>query len=131
MAYLKPPWITKHIFNPIAMKLGMGGAATLSIPGRTSGETKSVPVIPVDYKRKTYIVSTRGDSEWVRNLRSAGKGTLKTKKGERPFRAKEVPVDQRQPIIDAYLQKAGRSASGYFKHLPNPEDHPVFRLDLP
>lgn len=129
MAYVKPPWITQHIFNPIAMRLGMGGATTLAIAGRSSGNVRTVPVIPVEHKKKTYLVSTRGESEWVRNLREAGEGELRGKGGTQRFRATELPVDQRPPIIEAYKQKAGKTVEGYFKHLPSAEDHPVFRVD--
>lgn len=129
MAYIKPPWITQHLFNPIAMRLGMGGATTLVVAGRASGEPRTVPVIPVDYKKKTYLVSTRGESEWVRNLRNAGEGELRGKGGNRRFRATEVPVDKRQPIVDAYKEKAGKTVEGYFKHLPEVDDHPVFRVE--
>ena len=46
------------------------------------------------------------------------------------FRAVEIPVEQREPIIAAYREVAGRSVTGYWKKLPDPADHPVFRIDL-
>ena len=73
MAYLKPPAVTRKLFNPLAMRLGLGGSVTLAVAGRTSGVTRQVPVIPVEHDGGRYIVSTRGESDWVRNARSAGR----------------------------------------------------------
>ena len=73
MAYLKPPLFAKRVFNPLAMRFGISGTETLVVPRRRSGEPQRVPVIPVDYQGARYIVSTRGESDWVRNLREAGK----------------------------------------------------------
>lgn len=129
MAYLKPPLMTRRVFNPLAMRFGLGGATTLVVPGRRTGAPLRVPVIPVAHEGSRYLVSTRGESDWVRNLRAAGAGELSTKKGAEPFRAVELPVDERAPVLEAYRAKAGRMVSGYFAKLPDPGDHPVFRLE--
>jgi hypothetical protein len=42
-----------------------------------------------------------------------------------------MPAPQRQPILTAYQQKAGRAVVGYFRKLPDPADHPVFALTEP
>ena len=41
----------------------------------------------------------------------------------------EVPVGERPPVIDAYRELAGRTVAAYWKKLPDPADHPVFRLE--
>jgi len=38
-------------------------------------------------------------------------------------------VDRRAPVIDAYRVKGGRAVAGLFVKLPDPADHPVFRVD--
>lgn len=125
MAYLAPPWFTRKVFNPIAMRLGISGTKALTVPGRRSGRPMSVPVIPVEHDGARYVVSTRGEADWVRNLRASGRGEL----GSEPVRAMELPVDRRPPVIEAYRAKAGRTVAGYWTTLPDPADHPVFRLD--
>lgn len=129
MAYLKPPMFTQRVFNPIAMRLGLAGATTLAVRGRITGREQTIPVIPVEVNGTRYIVSTRGESDWVRNLRAAGTVELRSKNVTERFRATEVPTAERPPIIAAYLKAAGRTASGYWKTLPDPADHPTFRLD--
>src|SRR3989442_1464784 len=129
MAYLKPPLVTRRLFNPLAMKFGIGGSVTLAVPGRRSGEPLQVPVIPVEYGGARYLVSTRGETDWVRNLRAAGKGELRSGGKTEVFRATEVPVEERPPILGAYRQKAGKTVDAYFAKLPDPADHPVFRIE--
>lgn len=129
MAYLKPPAVTSKLFNPLAMRLGIGGSATLAVPRRSSGTTQQVPVIPVEHGGARYIVSTRGESQWVRNARSAGSVELRQRGRSERFTATEIPVAERQAVLDAYRAKAGRMVDTYWKRLPDPADHPTFRLD--
>ena len=130
MAYEKPPLIVRSVFNRIAMATGISGTMTLVAPGRRTGEPARVPVIPVDHDGARYVVSTRGESDWVRNVRSAGSLEL-AGRGRAPqrYRAVEVPVDQRPPIIAAYRNRAGRTVEVYWRKRPEPADHPTFRLE--
>jgi hypothetical protein len=125
MAYLKPPAFTTKVFNPLAMRFGIGGSTELAVPRRRTGTTQKVPVVPVDVDGARYVVSARGESDWVRNVRAAGCLEL----GGRAFAATEVPVDERGPIITAYRARAGRAVAPYWKQLPDDADHPTFRLE--
>ena len=129
MAYLKPPAFTRRVFNPIAMKFGLAGTKTLAVPRRRTGEIQHVPVITVEHGGARYLVSTRGESDWVRNLRAAGQAELSERGGTERIQAIEVPVAERPPIIAAYQDRAGKMVESYFKKLPEPADHPVFRIE--
>jgi hypothetical protein len=124
MAYLKPPVFTKKVFNPVAMRLGLSGTEPLAVRSRKTGDVQRIPVIPVDHDGDRYVVSTRGESDWVRNCRAAGRVEL----GGDPYRIEELPLAEREPVIAAYRDKAGKAVAGYWKKLPEPGDHPVFRL---
>jgi len=128
VAYLKPGAVTRKVFNPLAMKLGFWNVETLTVPRRKSGEPQSVPVIPVDHDGARYIVSTRGESDWVKNLRAAGGGELKRKGQAEKVQVVELPVEERPPVISAYRAKVGKEVQQYFEKLPDPADHPVFRI---
>lgn len=128
MAYLKPPWFTARVFNKIAMATGISGSERLTLTARSSGRPQEIPVITVDVDGIRYLVSTRGESEWVRNVRANPTVTLATKVGTARFTATEVPVLQRDPVLTAYRAKAGKTVDGYFAKLPDPADHPVFSL---
>jgi hypothetical protein len=125
MAYLKPKPFVKHVFNPMAKRFGISGAHTLAVKRRQTGETQEIPVIPAEHEGSRYIVSTRGESDWVRNMRAAGGCEID---GE-PFTATELPPEEREPVIAAYRQTAGKMVDGYWKKLPDAKDHPVFRID--
>jgi deazaflavin-dependent oxidoreductase (nitroreductase family) len=129
MAYLKPPAFTRRFANPLAMRLNAHGGATLTVVGRRTGEARRVPVIPVEVGGSRYLVSPYGESEWVRNLRAAGKGELSRKGRTEAFDAVEVPVDQRSPVIARYREVAGRVVSPCFTKLPDTRDHPVFKVE--
>lgn len=124
MAYLKPPWFTHGVFNKIAMATGIGNTETLTVTGRRSKQPQRIPVIPVDVAGTKYLVSTRGESEWVKNMRADPNVTL----GSTPYVAREIAEQDRLPVLTAYRQKAGRVVTGYFRKLPREADHPVFVL---
>ena len=129
MAYLKPPAFTRHVVNPLVSRLQTGGVATLTVPGRRTGRARTVPVIPVEVEGIRYLVSPYGESQWVGNLRAAGKGTLARKGKVETFQAGEVAVPGRAAVIAAYRKVCGRAVDPCFTKLPDPGDHPVFRVD--
>jgi deazaflavin-dependent oxidoreductase (nitroreductase family) len=128
MAYLKPNWFTAKIFNPIARTTGMSGSETLTVTKRGSKESQKIPVITVDVDGTKYLVSTRGESQWVKNVRANPTVTISNKSGTATYAVTEVPAQSRQPILSAYQKKNGRMVEGYFRNLPDETDHPVFAL---
>src|SRR5271165_702227 len=128
MAYLKPPWFTVKVFNRIAMATGVSNSETLTVTKRGSREPQKIPVITVDVGGTKYLVSTRGESQWVKNVRANPNVTLTNKSGTTGYVARETPEQDRQPILTAYREKAGRAVEGYFRQLPRETDHPVFSL---
>ena len=128
MAYLKPPWFTVKVFNKIAMATGISGTETLTLTARDSGGQQQIPVISVDVDGIRYLVSTRGESQWVKNVRSNPVVTLADRTVAARFTASEVPLVDRPRLLQAYRAKAGKTVDGYFAKLPDPADHPVFRL---
>ena len=129
MAYLTTAFFVQRVFNPLAKRFGIGGAETLVVPGRRTGHPTTTPLIPVEHGGARYLISTRSESEWVRNLRAAGGGELGRGGAAKHFLATEIPAAERPQIIAAYRQKAGKTTETYFKKLPDAADHPIFRLE--
>ena len=134
MAYLKPGTSTK-VFNELARRVAnvvpLWDVHTLQVARRQQGgQPQEIPVIPVQVDGQLYIVSTRGEADWVRNVRAAGRVRLGQKGTFVDYVSTEVPVDEREPVITAYRRKAGREVEQYWKKLPDPADHPLFRLTL-
>jgi deazaflavin-dependent oxidoreductase (nitroreductase family) len=122
MAYLKPPWFTRAVFNKIALVTGMSNTEKLTVTRRRSKQPQEVPVITVDVGGTKYLVSTRGEAEWVKNVRADPNVRI----GSTAYVAREIPEQDRQAVLTAYREKAGRAVDGYFKRLPREADHPVF-----
>ena len=125
--YLKPGWLTSRVLNPLLMRVGM--IPTLAVRGRTSGEWRIVPVNVLELDGQRYLVAPRGDTQWVRNLRATGRGELRRRGSVEPFRAIEIPDNEKPRVIEAYLARWGYQVKGYFKALPDLADHPVFRIE--
>ncbi len=124
MAYLKPPWFVRKIFNRFAMATGVGNSQTLTVIRRVSKQPQQIPVVVPEVGGVKYLVSTRGEAEWVRNVRA----DPNVKLGDTRYVASEVPVEERAPIIAAYRPLAGKVVEGYWKELPADADHPTFAL---
>ena len=121
------PWLVKNIINPLMLLTG--GLPILAVRGRRSGKMRRTPINVLHIDGAHYLTSPRGETGWSRNLRVSGDCELKIKGAARRFRASEVPPNERGPIIAAYLEKWGNQTRDQFEKLPDPVDHPTFRLD--
>ena len=129
--YRRPDVFTRKVMQPLFAALGV--TPTLTVRGRTTGRSYRFPVLPLDFQGSRYVVAPRGNTQWARNLRVAGEAELKDRRGKRRVRATEIPPAERRPIVDAYVEKYGSFYGGYvkreFEAIPDPANHPVFRLD--
>lgn len=126
MAYLKPDGFTQKVMNPLLR--GLGVKPTLAVRGRKSGEWRTVPVNVLEVDGARYLVAPRGETEWVRNLRAAGGGEIRRRGKHEEFTATEVPPGERAPLIAAYRDRWDREVKKLFEQLPDPADHPTFRI---
>jgi len=125
-------WLARH-------GLSLFGAAELSVPGRASGALRRVPVNPLALEGTRYLVSARGNAQWVRNLRAAGGGQLRKGRGTRPFTAAELPEgEEKEAVLRAYLKRWGWEVGAFFDGVTAVSSdtelariapmHPVFRI---
>ncbi|MFJ2742431.1 nitroreductase family deazaflavin-dependent oxidoreductase [Streptomyces sp. NPDC087440] len=120
--------------------LSVLGTAELSVLGRKSGEWRRVPVNPLPYENGPYLVSARGHSEWVRNMRAAGGGRLQVGRRTQEFTVVELPDAEKPVILRSYLKKWGWEVGRFFgdvnadstdaELLAAAPKHPVFRITL-
>jgi deazaflavin-dependent oxidoreductase (nitroreductase family) len=140
--YIKPTGIDA-IFNGAVgwltrIGLPMAGSRVLSVRGRTSGEWRSTPVNPLRIDRQRYLVSPRGHTQWVRNIRVSGEGRLASGRRVEQFRVEEVPDDEKPPVLRAYLKAWAWEVGRFFENVDasSPDerlreiapDFPVFRI---
>ena len=119
---LAPDAVTRRVLNPIVsglarLGLGVRGARVLEVPGRTTGEIRTVPVNPLSLDGRRYLVAPRGHTQWVRNLRVAGRGGLRKGRRVETFTAREVADEEKAPIIRAYLDAWAFEAGAFFDGL--------------
>ncbi len=128
--YLKPPWMQRHVGNRLAPLFGRSMVSRLSVRGRTSGQWRTVPVAVLEYEGERYLVSYRGLSDWALNLRASPDCRLTARGRTEDLTTEEVPEAERPPIMAAYREKYGSmpTVSSVLTALPDPADHPVFRL---
>ena len=67
-----------------------GPVNVITVTGRTSGQPRSTPVTPWTVDGKRYVVAAIGTSDWARNARAAGKGTLTSGRTTTRVRLTEV-----------------------------------------
>jgi deazaflavin-dependent oxidoreductase (nitroreductase family) len=108
--YRPPGWFTRNVSNrAIAFLTRHGvsvlGSRVLAVKGRTSGQWRTTPVNLLELGGRRYLVSPRGEGQWVRNLRAAGVGELRVGKKVEPFRAVELPDDDKADVLRAYLKR--------------------------
>ena len=125
--YLRPGFVVARILNPIVRAFGL--APTLAVRGRKTGRWRIVPVNVLELEGRRYLVAPRGETEWARNLRAAGAGEFRKRGKAEPFRATELPVEERPPVIAAYRDRWDRQVKSQFEALPEAADHPVFRIE--
>ena len=129
-AYIRQPWAARAIGGRMARLFRPSTVRLLSVPGRTTGRWRSVPVVVLEHDGHRYLVAAYGDTEWSRNLRAAGIGRLGGRGPVEEFTTTEVPTEQRPTLISAYLQQFGKlpTVASTFRALPDPADHPTFRI---
>jgi deazaflavin-dependent oxidoreductase (nitroreductase family) len=143
--YRQPGWFTRNVFNRFVAWLtrrgvSVWGSRVLEVPGRTSGEPRQVPVNLLSLDGREYLVSPRGNGQWVRNVRANG-GELDLLLGRaRTHRvATEVADADKVEVLRAYLKRWKAEVGVFFDGVSagSTDDeiaaiapkHPVFLLD--
>ncbi|MFF4084071.1 nitroreductase family deazaflavin-dependent oxidoreductase [Streptomyces sp. NPDC001777] len=127
-------WLARH-------GISLQGSAELSVRGRKSGQMQRIPVNPHTHEGGQYLVSARGHSQWVRNMRAAGGGELRVGRKVRAFDAVEIADDaEKAMIVRTYLEQWGWQVNEYFRGVTAKStdaeilaacpDHPVFRFTV-
>lgn len=141
--YRAPGWFTRHVMNRgVAFLTRHGvsvlGSRVLAVKGRTSGEWRTTPVNLLELDGRRYLVSPRGEGQWVRNLRVAGSGELRVGKKVEAFRAHELDDDEKVAVLRRYLKRWKFEVGAFFEGVgPDSTDeqlrsiaprHPAFEV---
>jgi deazaflavin-dependent oxidoreductase (nitroreductase family) len=117
----------RRVFGRILWRAGI--SAVLEVPGRRTGKPVRVTLAPWEVDGTRYLMSQYGLTDWVRNLRAAGRGQLHYKDRTETFTTIEVDGEERDQVIAAFHGKADKLLNRDFDRLPDAADHPTFRID--
>jgi deazaflavin-dependent oxidoreductase (nitroreductase family) len=143
--YREPGWLTRNVFNrAVALTTRAGisvlGSRVLEVRGRKSGLPRRTPVNLLSLDGHEYLISPRGESEWVRNVRADGGRLDLLLGGKREhFVGHEVPDADKVHVLRGYLRRWKAEVGVFFDGVgPDSSDdqiraiahkHPVFRLE--
>ena len=142
--YRQPGWFTRNVYNRTVAGLtrvgiSVWGSRVLEVPGRKSGEPRRTPVNLLTLDGHEYLVSPRGNGQWVRNVR-ANDGGLDLLLGRRREHrvATELVDGDKVPVLRAYLRRWKAEVGVFFdgtsadstddELLAIAPKHPVFLL---
>jgi deazaflavin-dependent oxidoreductase (nitroreductase family) len=144
--YIAPNWFTRYVFNKVVAgltRLGVSvwGSRVLEVRGRKTGKPRRTPVNLLTLDGMRYLVAPRGRTQWVRNLREAGEGTLLLGRRREQFVGSEIPDEDKEVILRAYLRlwkwEVGQFFGGVNADSTTDElhriapNHPIFRVETP
>ena len=146
LAYRQPPWIMRHLFDPLTLllvgRLGMddhNGTRVLEVKGRRSGLWRTTPVRLLEVDDQRYLVAMYGETSWVKNLRSLGGGRLRMGNRVQEFQAVELAGEEKLKVLRAYLKRywslVAQMTTVTSPNASNEElaqaaaSHPVFHLE--
>ena len=115
----------------------IGKMSLLTTRGRRSGQPRTTPVWLAEYNGNRFLVSTYGQTNWVRNLRAAGEATLT--RGLRSERISVVEVGAREaaPVLQHFVSTIPAVVRSSFRVTPTSPlplfeqevaRHPVFQV---
>jgi deazaflavin-dependent oxidoreductase (nitroreductase family) len=117
--YRAPGWFTRNVLNRAVgflTRRGVSvlGSRVLAVRGRTSGAWRTTPVNLLEHDGRRYLVSARGEGQWVRNLRAAGTGELRVGRRTEAFRGRELSDEEKLPVLRAYLKRWKFEVGAFF-----------------
>ena len=143
--YRRPGWFTRNVMNRSVAALtragvSIWGSRVLEVRGRVSGEARRVPVNLLEVDGRRYLVSARGEGEWVRNVRAAaGALTLRCGRHAEELHATELADADKAPVLRAYLRHWKAEVGAFFDGVDADSTdaalaaiawkHPVFALE--
>jgi hypothetical protein len=121
--------------------ISVAGTRALSVRGRKTGKHRSVVINVLTVNGVDYLISPRGTTQWVRNVRAAGIVDVGPRWGRRRILTTEVADNAKPDLLRRYLNRWYWEVKGHIAGLtPNSTDEelraaapsiPVFALANP
>jgi hypothetical protein len=85
--------------------VSVAGTRALRVRGRTTGKLRGVVVNLMTVDDRHYVVSPRGNTQWVRNARAAGELEMGPRWRGRTVRVGEVADEAKTELLRRYLDR--------------------------
>ena len=113
-----PEWWQKPVNQLIVtlQRLGLpiGPVVVLTVPGRRTGQPRATPITPFQLDGNLYATEGYPGSDWPRNARAAGAGTLTRGRTSHRVKIVELTPDEARPVLRAWPSKVA-AAVGFSK----------------
>ena len=129
-------WRAGNAFVGLLARLGVGPIHLLTTRGRKTGKPSTVPVVPVDFDGKRWLVAPYGDVGWVHNARAAGRVAIRYGRTSHEYDTREASPQEAGPVLKLYVTKATKTHPYFTATQDDPAEdftaeadrHPVFEL---
>ena len=85
--------------------VSIAGTRALRVRGRKTGQLRGVVVNLMTVDGRDFVVSPRGNTQWVRNARAAGEVEMGPRWRGRTVRISEVADDAKLDLLKRYLDR--------------------------
>ncbi|MFJ2779634.1 MULTISPECIES: nitroreductase family deazaflavin-dependent oxidoreductase [unclassified Kitasatospora] len=96
--------------------LPFGPMYLLTVPGRRSGLPRTNPVAPVVVDGVRHLLQAYPESDWVRNARAAGHGTLTRGRRSQRVDLVELPVAERGRVLREFPRQVPRGVGAFVRN---------------
>jgi deazaflavin-dependent oxidoreductase (nitroreductase family) len=129
-------WRAGNAFVSVLARVGVGPIHLLTTRGSKSGRPHTIPVVPVDYDGKRWLVAPYGAVAWVHNARAAAQVSLRYGRTTREYATREVSAEEAAPVLKRYVAIATKTRAQFKATEDSPvadfvaeaDRHPVFEL---
>jgi deazaflavin-dependent oxidoreductase (nitroreductase family) len=118
--YRRPGWVTRNLMNRLVARLtrlgvSVWGSRVLEVPGRKSGNLQHIPVNLLSHDGHDYLVSARGEGQWVRNVRAnGGRFDLLVGRRRSHYVGQELADTDKVEVLRAYLKRWKAEVGAFF-----------------
>ena len=106
----RPARVPRYVplLNPVSRRLlragvRLGPNVLVTVPGRKSGQPRSTPLAIVELDGRRWLWSPWGDTNWVRNLRAAGRATITVNRQTEAVAVRELDPAERLDFFRGVL----------------------------
>lgn len=129
-------WRLGNAIVALLARVGIGPIHLLTTRNRTTGQSYTVPVVPVEQDGRRWLVAPYGTVGWVRNVRANAGVSLRHGRTTQHYVAREVGPEEAGSVLKRYVTVATKTRAQFEATVDSPaadfaaeaDRHPVFEL---